>query len=98
MSTRRNVQALLLVVVLVTRAVVVAQQPGYPGGCETPASQRSSDAGCYLNAVLPMEDVSGPVFWHLYTYPTMNAARKARSRNGAAVEIFGQFWVFTLAD
>jgi hypothetical protein len=50
-----------------------AQTPVYPGGCETLATQRTSDAGCYLNAVAPMESMSEPVFWHLYTYPTIEA-------------------------
>jgi len=77
-------------------AAAWAQQPGYPGGCETPASQRPSDAGCYLNAVTPMEDISEPVFWHLYTYPTMEAAQAARAKNGTVVQAFNKFWIFTL--
>ena len=81
-------------------AATAGQRPPasiYPGRCETPASQRTSDAGCYLDAEVEMEEISEPVFWHLYTYPTMPAAEKARSKNGTPVEVFGKFWVFTLA-
>lgn len=65
----------------------------YPGRCETPISQRVSDAGCYLVAEVPLEEMPGPVFWHLYTYPTMAAAKVARSQNGTAVQSLGKFWV-----
>lgn len=74
-----------------------AQTPVYPGGCETLATRRTSDAGCYLNAVAPMEGISEPVFWHLYTYPTMEAAQAARAKSGTAVQAFNKFWVFGLA-
>jgi len=77
-------------------AAAWAQQPGYPGGCETLASERPSDAGCYLDAVTPMEDISETVYWHLYTYPTMTAAQAARAKNGTVVQAFHKFWVFTL--
>lgn len=70
----------------------------YPGRCETPASERTGDAGCYLLTTEPMDGLSEAVYWHLYTYPTLAIAQAARSRNGVAVQSHGKFWVFTVAD
>ena len=70
----------------------------YPGRCETPVSERTGDAGCYLLATEPMDGLSEAVYWHLYTYPTLAIAQAARSRNGVAVQSHGKFWVFTIAD
>jgi hypothetical protein len=70
-----------------------------PGACETPVSERASDTGCYLAAetslgVLP----AGPLFWHLYSYPTRNAATAAQALRGTVVESFGKDWLFTIAE
>ena len=58
----------------------------YPGRCETPVSERTGDAGCYLLATEPVDGLSEAVYWHLYTYPTLaiaQAARSAQWRRGA---------------
>src|SRR4051812_50195512 len=54
-----------------------------PGGCETPASQRPKDEGCYLSAsqelgVLPQS----ARFWHMYNYPTRAAAEAIKGPHG----------------
>jgi ketosteroid isomerase-like protein len=48
-------------------------------------TQRVSDVGCYLLAEVEFEELSEPVLWHLYTYPTIVEADAARSRNSIAV-------------
>src|SRR5439155_9265921 len=91
--------SVLLAATVTLFGAAAAQTPEssiYPGRCETPVSQRVSDAGCYLVAEVQLGEMSDPVFWHLYTYPTM-AAEAARSQNGTAVQSLGKFWVFTLA-
>ena len=70
-----------------------------PRRCETPASQRASDIGCYLDAseilgVLPQ----GPQYWHLYTLPTRKAAEMSRGPHGTVVEAFGRFSLYTIAE
>jgi hypothetical protein len=59
------------------------------GACNTPVSQRLSEVGCYLTASVVLGSLGpGPVFWHLYTYPTQAAA--AKGPHGAVVESFGK--------
>jgi quercetin dioxygenase-like cupin family protein len=89
----------LSVTLAATSAAARQAQPLiYPGGCVTPVSERTVDAGCYLLAEVPVQESSEKRFWHLYTYPTMPAAAAARSPSGAAVQSLGKFWVFTIAD
>lgn len=40
----------------------------------------------------------GPVFWHLYTYPTRCAAEAAKSAHDTVVESFGQVWRYRIAE
>lgn len=63
----------------ITATIAVSAQ--VPGGCDTPVSQRTGEAGCHLAAtealgLLP----KGPLFWHLYMYPTRLAAEAAKDR------------------
>ena len=39
-----------------------------------------SDVGCYLVTDVQVGEMPDPVFWHLYTYPTMAAAEAARAK------------------
>ena len=39
---------------------------------------------------------AGPVYWHLDTFLTLNAARAANSERGNVAEAFGKVWLFTL--
>jgi hypothetical protein len=81
----------------VTQPAVAAKFADMPRGCDTPASERKIEAGCYTIAetslgVLP----SGSMFWHLYTYPSQAAAEAARGPKGTIVNAFGKHWVFTI--
>jgi quercetin dioxygenase-like cupin family protein len=71
-----------------------------PGGCDVPASNRTSDTGCYLLATEPLDALpAAQVFWHLYTYPTRVAAEVARKTSaGTVVESLGKIWLFRIAD
>ena len=59
--------------------IVAAAPTPPPAACETPASQRTSEIGCYLTAVEPLGSLPAtPLFWHLYVYPNRAAAEAAR--------------------
>ena len=76
--------------------VVCAQ---VPGGCNTPVSQRTSEVGCYLTATEVLGALpQGPLFWHLYVYPTRAAADAAKGPRGTVVESFGKIWLYTIAE
>jgi quercetin dioxygenase-like cupin family protein len=69
-----------------------------PGACTTPVAERTSVLGCYLDAtevlgVLP----DGPVFWHLYNYPTRAAAEGVKAPHGTVVQAFGKVWLYVVA-
>lgn len=69
------------------------------GGCEAPASQHEGDPGCYLtvaDSLGPLPD--GPLFWHLYTYPTARDAEAARGPRGTIANSFGKVWLYTIAS
>jgi quercetin dioxygenase-like cupin family protein len=72
--------------------------PRVPGGCEAPASRHAGEAGCWLTAVDSLGELpDGPLFWHLYTYPTVRDAESARGPRGTVVGSFGKAWLYTIA-
>lgn len=85
-----------------------AQVPGarVPGGCEVPVAERPREIGCYL-VVADSFDLlpDGPLYWHLFAYPTRAAAAEAAARpatpKGASArtvaESLGRIWLFALA-
>jgi quercetin dioxygenase-like cupin family protein len=80
----------------------VAQIPGarVPGGCDVPAAKRTAETGCYLLATEPLRTLPAKeIFWHLYTYPTREAAESARKAStGTVVDSLGKVWLFAIAD
>jgi quercetin dioxygenase-like cupin family protein len=87
---------LVIVMALATIEPVSAQAPG---GCNTPVSQRTGEIGCYFTASEVLDALPpGPLFWHLYHFPTHAAARAAKGPQGTVVESFGKIWLFTIAD
>src|SRR5947209_13319424 len=80
-----------------TAAGIVCAQ--VPGGCNTPVSQRTGEAGCYLTATELLGALpQAALFWHLYAYPTHAAAESAKGSRGTVVESFGKVWLYTIAD
>ena len=76
-----------------------ATPDGMPRGCSTPVSERKMEAGCYTTAETPLGLLpSGPLFWHLYTYPSRAAAETGRAARGTVVDSHGKHWVFTIAE
>ena len=76
------------------------------GTCAAQATSRTCppDAGagdspgpaCLLirTAIGPL--AAGTVYWGIYTYPTADAAQRARTGHGTVVAAFGRTWLFTL--
>jgi quercetin dioxygenase-like cupin family protein len=57
------------------------------------------EAGCYTTAETPLGLLpSGPLFWHLYAYPSRAAAETARAARGTVVDSHGKHWLFTIAE
>jgi quercetin dioxygenase-like cupin family protein len=68
-------------------------------GCRTPVSERPGETGCYLTVETPLGALpAGPLYWHLYTYPTRAAAEAARGPRGTVVGSFGRSWLYTIAE
>src|SRR5215510_12561709 len=94
-ATHKLARMTLLLAASMAAGVVCAQ---VPGGCNTPVSQRSSEVGCYLAATEVLGALpQGPLFWHLYVYPTRTAAEAAKGPRGTVVESFGKVWLYTIA-
>ena len=88
---------LLGTLVLPTVAQDHPPDPTKPFSCAMPISNRTQEDGCYLLAAQNLSSLpSGPLFWHLYTYPTMEAAPKGDAMN-TVVEAHGKVWLFRIA-
>ncbi|HEY7791001.1 MAG TPA: hypothetical protein VIC33_10840 [Vicinamibacterales bacterium] len=64
-----------------------------------PAAQRTQEVGCYIVGSETLASLpEGPLFWHLYTYPSLDAAKQAKGTStGVAVESLGKAWLFKIA-
>lgn len=71
--------------------------PGLSGWCETPASERKAETGCYTTAIMPLGVPPGSeLFWYLDTFPTRDAAAASRGPRSAVVSGLGRHWLFTI--
>jgi hypothetical protein len=62
-------------------------------------SERKTDGGCYTTAEVRLGMLpSGPLYWHLYSYPTATMATTARAERGTVAEVFGKHWLYTIAE
>lgn len=70
-----------------------------PTSCTIPAGQRRQEAGCYITAITPLKTLpKGPLFWHIYTYPTREAAERAKGDSpGTVVNSLDKIWLFNIA-
>lgn len=70
-----------------------------PLSCTIPASDRKQEAGCYITAIELLKSLpEGPLFWHLYTYPTHEAAERAKGdSSGTVANSLGRIWLFKIA-
>lgn len=77
-----------------------AHNPGLTGWCETPASDRKSELGCYTTAVttLGVLPSQGALFWQLDIFPDAASAEASRGPFGTVVRSLGKHWLFTIAE
>ena len=88
--------SILLVLAPIATAPASAQSAF---GCNTPASQRPGEVGCYFTASEALGALGqGPVFWHLYNYPTRSDAEAAKGAHGTVIESFGKVWLCMIAE
>ena len=98
----RTVRAMILLGVALCGASIVSipnASGQVPGRCEIPVTQRTSENGCYVSATVRLGELpSGPLFWHLYTYPSRSAAEAIAGPRLTIVEAFGKIWLFAIAE
>lgn len=97
----RNIQFCLAVVLAASTSSATGQEQPAPGPftCTMLASARTQEAGCYIIATEHIDHLpAGPLFWHLYTYPTPEQAKRGQQKSGGAVaESLGKAWLFKIA-
>ena len=102
---RRSYRALLaavaFLIALSQSAIASAQASEYRGrigqvGCR-PVKERTGETGCWIlvNASVGKLPV-GPVYWHLYSYPSQAAADTANASRGTVVQALHKVWLFTI--
>jgi len=63
-----------------------------------PASQKTSDLGCWIVASAPLGVVNAPVYWTLDSFSTRADAERAAGQAGTVVESLGKVWLFTIGS
>jgi len=64
-----------------------------------PASERIGPEGCWIVASKKVGKLpSGPVFWTLDVYPTLEKAESAKTDGGEVVQALGKVWLFTVGE
>ena len=57
------------------------------------------EAGClYDQRGSARRAACGPLYWHIYAYPSRAAADAARGPRGTAVQVFSRHWLYTIAE
>jgi quercetin dioxygenase-like cupin family protein len=91
--------AALLCGLLAIGGAAATVQAQVPGRCEIKASRQPAEVGCYLLDSLVMGRLSErPVYWHLYTFPSKQAADAETSGAAITAEAYGRHWLFALGD
>lgn len=64
-----------------------------------PVAQRTGDIGCWIIANQVVGQLpTGPISWHLDTYPTRAEAEAAKRPGATVVEALGKVWLLTVAE
>lgn len=68
-----------------------------PGRCELPRTGPADAPGCYLAGTTQLGVLPAtPLYWHLDTYPTREAAEAARGPRGTVASAHGRNWLFSI--
>lgn len=69
------------------------------GSACRPISEKRSEIGCYILTHQPLGSLpQAPLYWHLDTYPTRQAAETGQGPRSAVVEAFGKTWLLTITE
>ena len=66
-----------------------------PGQCTEPASAHVGKPGCYLSAELDLVAPAGTVYWHVYTFSSVDSAKAAAATltQSVVTEAHGKVWL-----
>ena len=60
-------------------------------------SERDQEVGCWILSNDPIGELSErPVFWHLDSFATREAAEAAKGRRGTVLQALGKVWLLTI--
>lgn len=76
----------------------IAANEGRKPTCQ-PVAQRTGEVGCWILATQSVDALPAdqPVFWHLYTFPDLEAANAARRGHETVTTSLGKVWVMNVA-
>jgi quercetin dioxygenase-like cupin family protein len=100
----RGVSTAMALVALVGANAISAQRlasgsPETSGSACRPITEKRSEVGCYILTHQPLGSLPAtPLYWHLDTYPTREAAEMAKGSRGTVIETFGKTWLLTIAE
>ena len=66
--------------------------------CIPVAERAGRKLGCFVTHTETLGKLpKGPLYWHLYRYPSRAAAESAKETYGSVMESYGDVWLFTIA-
>lgn len=85
---------------ILATAVNWAEAPPVPGQCSAPAAENVGKPGCFLTAELQIEAAPAALWWHVYEFPTVEAASEAASKHrwATTASSHGRVWVHVLGQ
>ncbi|NGZ83995.1 hypothetical protein [Duganella aceris] len=88
---------LALVASIFVAASSAAMAQATSRSCDADSLSDERPGPACLIARRDLGDLGGqPVYWGLYTYPTMQAARQDSASGGEVIAAFGKIWLFTV--
>jgi quercetin dioxygenase-like cupin family protein len=87
-------RAILLIIALCTLATA---QERTPVKCVENSPERRGEEGCTILTSRPMVGpITGPLYWHIDRFDSLDAAKKAAGPNSVAAEAHGGVWLMTV--
>lgn len=64
-----------------------------------PVNGNRGQPGCWEIGSMPISaDMATPLFWHVYEFPTVAEAQKARDKSSRVINAYGRVWLEAVAD
>jgi quercetin dioxygenase-like cupin family protein len=89
-----------LLIALVASVIPLASSRAQTDGTCVQVAERAGRAfGCFITARQELGHLAAKpeLYWHLDTYPTREAAERAKAPRSTVVESLGRIWLFTIA-